>query len=77
MAGAVKVFTFFPNFDCNGAFLELINFLDGCEQREGLCKNLVRYSKVSITKRHDLQTSESDDVMSDDNNAARVLGWRP
>ena len=41
LAKAMKEFTFFPDFECNDAFLELINFTDGCEPGEGLCEKFV------------------------------------
>ena len=44
----VKDFTFFPDFDCNNAFIDLINYTDGCDPGEGLYENMVRYSKVYI-----------------------------
>lgn len=80
LAGAVNVFTFFPDFDCYDTFLGLINFSDWCEQGEGLCENLMRYSKVSIAKRCDFQTNEdagdksNDVVMSDNDDAGTGLG---
>ena len=40
LGSSVKEFAFFHDFDCNEAFLELINYDDDSE--EGLCENLVR-----------------------------------
>ena len=51
LSAAVKDFTFFPDFDCNEAFLELLNFAR--EGKLGLCENLVHYSKVSIESRRE------------------------
>lgn len=51
----VKAFTFFATVETNEAFVEMINFTDGspgsCAQGDGLCGNLVRYSKISIDQR--------------------------
>ena len=41
LAKSVKDFTFFPDVSCNDTFLDLINFTEGCEPRNGLCKNMV------------------------------------
>ena len=52
---AVEEFTFFSNFGCNDAFLDLINYADRCKTGNGLCENLFRYSKVSIPHRREYQ----------------------
>ena len=49
--GYVADFTFFPNHDSNAAFLEVLNFAEGCEPGNGLCENLARYSLVSLERR--------------------------
>ena len=51
LADHVKDFTFFPNFKCNDAFLDLINFTEESEPGDGLCEGLVRYSTVSVAER--------------------------
>ena len=51
LANYVNDFTFFPDFDCNDAFLDLINYTEACEEGNGLCENLVRYSKVTMSER--------------------------
>ena len=56
----MKDFTFFPDFDCNEAFLELLNFAE--EGKPGICENLVRYSKVSIQSRREYQLSVDDEA---------------
>ena len=65
----VNDFTFFPNFECNDAFLDLVNFTDHCEPGQGLCENLVRYSRVSVEERKEFQerldaevTTDADDI---------------
>ena len=45
---SVKDFAFFPDVSCNGAFINLINFTEGCEPGNGLCENMVRYNQVSV-----------------------------
>ena len=60
LESSVKEFTFFPDFECNEAFLELINFGDDGE--EGLCQNMVRYSKVSVATRRDYQLSADEEA---------------
>ncbi|KAL7549609.1 hypothetical protein ACHAWF_013483 [Thalassiosira exigua] len=64
----VKDFTYFPDFASNDAFLELLNFSEGSPEGDGLCENLVRYSKVSIEERKEYQEALSvaidDDAMS-------------
>ena len=63
----MKEFTFFPDFACNDAFLDVINFTEGCEPGEGLCENLSRYSKVSIDERRKFQqTADETSADSDD-----------
>ena len=47
----VNDFTFFPTYESVDAFLELINYTEGCEPGDGLCENMVRYSKVSVAER--------------------------
>ena len=54
LGSLVKEFTFFPDFDCNGAFLKLINYGDNGEK--GLCENLVHYSKVGVAAREAAET---------------------
>ena len=44
-------FTYFPKFECNAAFLNVINFTEGCKPGHGLCENMARYSKVSLSER--------------------------
>jgi hypothetical protein len=51
LAKAVNELSFFPDFECNNAFLELINFTYGCEPREGLCEIFVRYHLVCAAQR--------------------------
>ena len=58
LGAAVKDFTFFPDYDCNEAFLELLNFAE--EGKPGLCEDLVRYSKVSVESRREYQLSADD-----------------
>ena len=55
LASFVKDFTFFPDFECNDAFLDLINFADGREPGDGLCENMARYRRVSIDNRREFQ----------------------
>ena len=55
LAKAVKDFTFFPDFECNDAFLELLNFTDSCEPREGLYKNFVCYHTVDVAQHRKYQ----------------------
>ena len=37
----VNDFTYFPSFNANDAFLDLINFTEKCEPSNGLCENMV------------------------------------
>ena len=53
----VKDFTFSPDCDCNDAFLDLLNFTEGCEEGNGLCENLAQYSKISIARRNECNDS--------------------
>jgi hypothetical protein len=71
LADAVEEFTFFPGAACNNAFLDLINFTDGCDPGDGLCENIVRFFKVSIADRREFQRNE---IMDIDNNAGRPRG---
>ena len=63
LADSVADFTFFPDFDCNEAFLDLINYTEACEPGEGLCENMVRYHHVSVRDR--LQFQNDQDAMDD------------
>jgi hypothetical protein len=51
----VKDFTYFATVELNEAFLEVINYADGsegaCEEGDGLCQRLARYTHLSIAKR--------------------------
>lgn len=47
----VHNFTFFPNFECNDAFLEVLNYSEACEEGKGVCENLARHSTISIAER--------------------------
>jgi len=51
----VKDFTYFPSYEANEAFLEVINYAEGtegaCEAGDGLCECLARYTKLSIEER--------------------------
>lgn len=63
----VNDFTWFANKACNDAFLDLINWTEGCEDGDGLCQNLVRYDKVSMEKRKEyngIGISDNDDTPS-------------
>ena len=51
LSDVVKDFAFFPDFDSNDAFLDVINFSEVCEPGNGLCENLARYSKISVSRR--------------------------
>ena len=62
LAGSVKEFTFFPDVECNDAFLALINFSDECDPGDGICENLVRYHHVSVADRRRHQERESVDA---------------
>ena len=55
----MKEFTFFPYVACNGAFLDLIRFTDGYDPGDGLCKNMTRFGKVSITDRREFQRNDN------------------
>ena len=44
-------FTFFPDYESNAAFLDVINFTEGCEPGNGLCENLARYNMVTMEQR--------------------------
>ena len=45
----VSDFTFFPNFECNDAFLEVLNYSEARDEGMGVCENLARYSRNSRT----------------------------
>ena len=47
----VSDFTFFPDYACNDAFLEVLNYSEACDAGRGVCENLARYSKVNIDAR--------------------------
>ena len=55
LGGAVKEFTFFPDFCSNEAFLDVINFTDGCEPGNGFCENMIRYHHVGLANCRDFQ----------------------
>ena len=74
LSAFVKDFTYFPDFDCNDAFLDLINFTEGCPPGDGLCENLVRYSKVSVKARKQFNTAPDDDDSSDDDDYEDLPG---
>ena len=50
LAKSVKDFTFFPDVSCCNAFLDLINFTEGCKPWNRLYESMVRYSSVSICR---------------------------
>lgn len=60
----VSTFTFFPTFKANDAFLDLLNFTEGCDEGDGLCENMRRYSTVSMAERMRYNGMGSDDDMS-------------
>ena len=60
----VSTFTFFPTFEANDAFLDLLNFTEGCDEGDGLCENMRRYSTVSMAERMRYNGMGSDDDMS-------------
>jgi len=69
LSNFAKDFTFFPNIACNDAFLDLINYTEGCEPGNGLCENLVRYDKVTLAARKEHNNvSENDDALADEAN---------
>lgn len=73
----VNDFTFFPDVECNDAFLDMINYTEGCEEGNGLCENLVRYSKVSMEERkkwNDSLQANKDIEQSDDGNEPESNG---
>ncbi|KAL7552028.1 hypothetical protein ACHAWF_017126 [Thalassiosira exigua] len=69
-------FTHFPDFESNDAFLDLINFAEGCAPGDGLCENLVRYSTVSMEERrkyHEAMSPNEPDDMSISSDAGTDL----
>eukprot|EP00956_Cyclotella_meneghiniana_P037816 scaffold145202_cov37-Cyclotella_meneghiniana.AAC.1 len=61
---SVSVFTFFPTYEANDAFLELLNFTEECDKGDGLCENMRSYSCVSMHERRKYNGMASDDDMS-------------
>lgn len=51
LADYVNDFTFFPNFACNDAFLDLINYSDGLSAGKGICENMKRYHHMKVKDR--------------------------
>jgi hypothetical protein len=47
----VDIFTFFPTYEANDAFLDLLNFTEGREPGDGLCENMRRYNLVKMSER--------------------------
>ena len=39
--GSAEYFTFFSDFNCGDAFLDVVNYTDGCEPGQDLCENNV------------------------------------
>ena len=66
----VSDFTFFPDFDCNENFLDVINYTEACEEGRGVCENLSRYSKINMDARkeyNEMLRSKKDGNSDDDN----------
>jgi hypothetical protein len=51
LAKHVGLFTFFDDFECNNAFLDVINHTIGRGKGKGVCENLVRYSNITVAAR--------------------------
>ena len=66
--GSVEYFTFFPNFDCNDAFLDVVNYTNGCEPGEGLCGIMVRFHHISVSQRQEYQ--QDSDAADDETDGA-------
>ena len=58
----VADYTFFPDWDCNEAFLHLVNFTEGCPPGDGLCENMRRYHHVSMAERLKYNNMTSNDI---------------
>ena len=65
VASFVKEFAFFPDFDCNDTFLELVNYGDGCRPGDGLFENMAWYYKVLIDARRGYQRSNDMSIYED------------
>ena len=67
----VGLFTFFDDYDCNDAFLEMINHTIRCDKGKGICENLVRYSNITVAARkkwnEQRKANENGDAVPDDN----------
>ena len=72
----VSDFTFFPDFDCNENFLDVINYTEACDEGRGVCENLARYSKVNMDARKEynemLRSKKDGAGAGDDGNEENV-----
>eukprot|EP00984_Skeletonema_dohrnii_P017350 scaffold7876_cov70-Skeletonema_dohrnii-CCMP3373.AAC.2 len=51
LANSVKDFTFFPNYICNEAFLDVINHTSDRPAGKGVCENMKRYHHMTVGER--------------------------
>ena len=72
----VSDFTFFPDFDCNENFLDVINYTEACDKGRGVCENLARYSKINMDARKEynemLRSKKDGAGTGDDGNEENV-----
>ncbi len=84
----VKDFSFFPDFESTDKFLDMINYTDKRGPGNGLCENMVRYSKVTRETRKEYNdalraekenrsnsdTDDTDQMNIDDNDDDMSIG---
>eukprot|EP00562_Extubocellulus_spinifer_P031445 CAMPEP_0178710732 /NCGR_PEP_ID=MMETSP0699-20121125/17939_1 /TAXON_ID=265572 /ORGANISM="Extubocellulus spinifer, Strain CCMP396" /LENGTH=841 /DNA_ID=CAMNT_0020359303 /DNA_START=197 /DNA_END=2725 /DNA_ORIENTATION=+ len=62
----VSEFTYFPTYDANVAFLDLINYTEGRPAGDGFCENLLRYRRATREERAAFQKKLQEKEEGDD-----------